>query len=140
MRLTLELTGLWPYFEGRTFSREAVTRGKPAADLFLLAAETMGADPKRCAVVEDSPLGIEAANAAGMTSFGFAREMPARRLSEATGGIFKSMEELPAFLQRKFNVEHIASTHIDPENKDWAMMTGDHVVNVHCLGNLEPFR
>jgi HAD superfamily hydrolase (TIGR01509 family) len=98
VRVTLELTGLWSYFEGRVFSREDVSRGKPAPDLFLLAAETMGAKPKRCAVVEDSPLGIEAANAAEMTSFGFAREMPASRLREATGGIFRKMEELPALL------------------------------------------
>lgn len=44
------------------------------------------------------------------------------------------------YSERKFNVEMIADTRIDPENKDWAALTGNHVVNIHCLGNLEPFR
>jgi pseudouridine-5'-monophosphatase len=41
-------------------------RGKPAPDIFLLAAKDLGADPECCVVVEDSPAGIEAAHAAGM--------------------------------------------------------------------------
>jgi len=49
-----------------------VKRGKPAPDLFLFAAEKMGIDPKRCLVIEDSPVGIKGAKAAGMTVFGFA--------------------------------------------------------------------
>ncbi|MBI2842247.1 MAG: hypothetical protein HYX78_02490 [Armatimonadetes bacterium] len=44
------------------------------------------------------------------------------------------------YTERKFNVEMIASTDIDPENSDWAGITGDHVVNIHMMGNLEPFR
>ncbi len=43
-----------------------VKRGKPAPDLFLLAAERMGVDPGRCLVFEDGVLGMEAAEAAGM--------------------------------------------------------------------------
>jgi len=46
----------------------------------------------------------------------------------------------PLYTERKFNVEHIASTEVDPTNCEWAQITDDHVVNVHCLGNLEPFR
>ncbi|MCL5743948.1 MAG: glycoside hydrolase family 20 zincin-like fold domain-containing protein [Acidobacteria bacterium] len=46
----------------------------------------------------------------------------------------------PLYTERKFNVEMIASTEIDPENAEWARITGNHVVNIHCLGNLEPFR
>jgi beta-phosphoglucomutase len=45
-----------------------VTRGKPDPQVFLLAAERLGVPPARCAVVEDAPQGIEAANRAGMTS------------------------------------------------------------------------
>ena len=41
-------------------------RGKPAPDIFLLAARELGADPRGCVVVEDSPVGVEAARAAGM--------------------------------------------------------------------------
>ena len=75
-------------------------RGKPDPDLFLHAAQSLGIRPERCAVIEDSPLGVEAANRAGMTGFGFARMMPAERLRAATGGIFTSMDELPTLLRR----------------------------------------
>lgn len=53
------------------FSAELVARGKPAPDLFLHAAERMGARPRDCLVVEDSPFGIRAAVAAGMRATGF---------------------------------------------------------------------
>jgi beta-phosphoglucomutase-like phosphatase (HAD superfamily) len=46
-------------------------RGKPAPDLFLYAARRLGAPPGRCLVIEDSPAGVEAARAAGMTAIGF---------------------------------------------------------------------
>ncbi|PJK29079.1 HAD family hydrolase [Minwuia thermotolerans] len=71
MRLTLGTTGLLDLFEGRLYSATMVARGKPAPDLFLHAAAAMGADPARCAVVEDSPFGIQAARAAGMLAIGF---------------------------------------------------------------------
>jgi HAD superfamily hydrolase (TIGR01509 family) len=98
IRLTLGCTGLWERFGGRVFSAQDVTRGKPAPDLFLHAAAALGAEPRRCAVVEDSPAGITAANAAGMTSFAFAGLVPASQLGHATGGVFSSMAELPALL------------------------------------------
>jgi HAD superfamily hydrolase (TIGR01509 family) len=100
IRLALEITGLWTFFGGRVFSRDDVRRGKPAPDLFLHAAQSMGADPDRSAVIEDSPLGIRAANAAGMVSYGFARSTPKERLGEATGGIFTDMTTLPNILKR----------------------------------------
>jgi HAD superfamily hydrolase (TIGR01509 family) len=99
IRLALETTGLWPVFEGKVFSRDDVRRGKPAPDLFLFAAESMGVRPNRSAVIEDSPLGIEAANAAGMTSFGFAASTPKDRLISATGAIFTKMQDLPKLLK-----------------------------------------
>jgi beta-phosphoglucomutase len=49
---------------------EDVTRGKPDPEVFLIAAERLGVAPARCAVVEDAPAGVAAANAAGMTSIG----------------------------------------------------------------------
>ena len=48
-----------------------VKRGKPHPDLFLCAAERLGAAPEQCIVVEDSDVGIEAARAAGMRSMRF---------------------------------------------------------------------
>jgi beta-phosphoglucomutase len=41
-------------------------RGKPHPDMFLAAAEALGADPAACLVFEDAPLGVEAARRAGM--------------------------------------------------------------------------
>jgi sugar-phosphatase len=44
---------------------DQVAHGKPAPDPYLLAAERLGVDPRRCLVVEDAPLGLQAARAAG---------------------------------------------------------------------------
>jgi HAD superfamily hydrolase (TIGR01509 family) len=98
MRRTLNATGLWERFEGRIFSATEVEHGKPAPDLFLHAAAQMGAEPARCAVVEDSPFGVEAANAAGMRSLAYAGGvMPADRLTEADV-VFDDMRDLPRLL------------------------------------------
>ena len=43
-----------------------VKRGKPAPDIFLIAAQAIGANPRDCVVVEDAPAGVQAARAAGM--------------------------------------------------------------------------
>jgi HAD superfamily hydrolase (TIGR01509 family) len=72
IRRKLELTGLLDRFgQNNLFSAAMVARGKPAPDLFLYAAQRLGAPPGRCLVIEDSPAGIEAACAAGMTAIGF---------------------------------------------------------------------
>lgn len=71
IRHSLELTGLWPLFAPHVFSATEVARGKPAPDLFLHAARTMEVAPAECVVVEDSPAGIRAAQAAGMAVVGF---------------------------------------------------------------------
>ena len=99
--LALGLTGLLPYFDGRIFSADDVREGKPAPDLFLLAARTMDVDPARCLVIDDSPLGIEAGNRAGMTTIGFSALMPAERLAAATGGVVHSMAELAGRLPQR---------------------------------------
>ncbi len=99
IEFTLGGAGLLEHFRGRIFSADDVVRGKPAPDLFLHAARSMGVDPAACVVVEDSPWGIQAANAAGMTSIGFAFRTPAHRLGAATGGVVTSMGELAAKLE-----------------------------------------
>ena len=58
-----------------------VKRGKPAPDLFLLAAERAGAEPADCIVFEDAPLGIEGARRAGMLAVGVTSGEPAARLA-----------------------------------------------------------
>ncbi len=97
MRLTLGLTGLWDHFAGRIFSADEVQRGKPAPDLFLHAASRMSTPPERCIVVEDSPFGIAAAKAAGMSALGFAAATPAARLDGANA-VFTAMEDLPGLI------------------------------------------
>lgn len=64
---TLETIGLGGHFPV-VVTAEDVKRAKPAPDLFLLAAKLMGIAPSDCLVIEDSPLGIEAADLAGMES------------------------------------------------------------------------
>ncbi|MQY35604.1 6-phosphogluconate phosphatase [Streptomyces sp. RB17] len=98
IRVGHRTTGLDRWFpEERIFSSEDVGRGKPAPDLFLYAAERMGAAPDRCLVVEDSPLGVQAGVAAGMTVYGFTAMTPAARLAGADQ-LFSSMGELADLL------------------------------------------
>ncbi|AYN40062.1 HAD family hydrolase [Streptomyces dangxiongensis] len=94
IRVGHRATGLDRWFEeDRIFSSQDVGRGKPAPDLFLYAAERMGVAPGRCVVVEDSPLGVQAAVAAGMDVYGFTAMTPAERLVGAQR-LFTDMGEL----------------------------------------------
>jgi HAD superfamily hydrolase (TIGR01509 family) len=99
LRFTLGRTGLYERFEGRIFSGYEVANGKPAPDLFLHAAARMGAEPARCAVVEDTPSGVEAARAAGMRVFGYAGGLvSAERLAGEATVVFEDMRQLPRLL------------------------------------------
>ena len=98
--LALAVTGLGGFFE-RRFSAVRVARGKPAPDLFLLAASEMGAEPTSAVVIEDSVSGVVGARAAGMRVIGFvggghAGPDLARRLEEAGADrVIAHMRELP---------------------------------------------
>lgn len=106
IRLSLEVTGLWPHFAPNVFSASMVRNGKPAPDLFLYAARQMGVAPDDCVVVEDSPAGIAAAKAAGMRVIAFVggghagpahlRESVAKL---APCAIIDRMEDLPTHLR-----------------------------------------
>ena len=71
LRLKLETTGLWDHFAPHIYGGDMVERGKPAPDLFLMAAAGLGIDPGRCLVIEDTANGIRGARAAGATVWGF---------------------------------------------------------------------
>lgn len=72
VRTSLEIAELLRFFDSNIFSGSDLQRGKPAPDLFLYAAAQMKVSPADCIVVEDSPVGIQAAVAAGMKAIGFA--------------------------------------------------------------------
>jgi beta-phosphoglucomutase family hydrolase len=72
-----------------------VKRGKPAPDVFLLAAEKMGIPAKNCAVIEDAPAGIAAAVAAGMLAIGVTTTNPPEKLRAAGAQhLFKDIADL----------------------------------------------
>jgi HAD superfamily hydrolase (TIGR01509 family) len=99
---------LWDRFAPNVFSAAEVNRGKPAPDLFLLAAERMAVAPGRCMVIEDSLAGIEAAKAAAMIPIGFAGGCHcgpnhADRLHRAGAGkVFMDMASLAEYLSTVF--------------------------------------
>jgi HAD superfamily hydrolase (TIGR01509 family) len=99
-RLSLELTGLRHLFPDRAlFSAESVPRAKPHPDLFLHAARAMGAEPARCAVVEDTPSGVTAAVSAGMRALGYAADSDETALRLAGAEILHSLDELTGVLR-----------------------------------------
>jgi HAD superfamily hydrolase (TIGR01509 family) len=105
LSLALEVAGLAPLFGNSVYSAVQVPRGKPAPDLFLHAARAMGEPPADCIVIEDSPLGVEAAIAGGMRVIGFtggshADTDLAKRLT-VTGAhtIVAAMRDLPAAVE-----------------------------------------
>jgi len=102
IRLSLEVTGLAPSFGDNIFSATQVEHGKPAPDLYLFAARTMGVSPGECLVIEDSPLGVAAAMAADMTAIGFTggthapADLAAQLKAAGAGTVLSAMSELPA--------------------------------------------
>jgi HAD superfamily hydrolase (TIGR01509 family) len=98
-RLSLELTGLGRLFPTHArFSAESVVRGKPHPDLFLYAAATMGAEPARCVVIEDTPSGITAAIAAGMRALGYIADSDEAALRAAGAERLGMLDELQKML------------------------------------------
>lgn len=105
IELSLRVTGLAERFgPGTVFSAQMVERGKPAPDLFLLAASTMGAAPEGCLVIEDSTAGVQAAKAAGMdvvglVAGGHARpHLGDRLLAAGASRVFERVDQLADFV------------------------------------------
>jgi beta-phosphoglucomutase len=78
-----------------------VTRGKPDPQVFLIAAERLGMPAGRCAVIEDAPAGIAAANAAGMASVGLTSTGRTRESLSAADLVVGSLEELSPKILRE---------------------------------------
>ncbi|MDV7270039.1 HAD family hydrolase [Thioclava sp. A2] len=100
---SLKVTGLEALFGRHVFSATMVENGKPAPDLFLLAAQEMGVAPEDCVVIEDSIAGIQAAKAAGMRVIGFTggshaipARLPEKVRAERPDAILLAMRDLPA--------------------------------------------
>lgn len=72
VKKAIKHVGLEEAFNDRFFSAEMVANPKPAPDIYLHAAKSLGVAPEHCLVVEDSKSGVKAAVAAGMTVIGFA--------------------------------------------------------------------
>lgn len=78
-----------------------VTRGKPDPQVFLLAAERLGLPPSRCVVIEDAPVGIQAAHAAGMAAVGLTSTGRDRHSLAHADLVVASLDELsPEVLKR----------------------------------------
>jgi HAD superfamily hydrolase (TIGR01509 family) len=104
IRTSLTLVSLYERFAPNIFSAVQVTNGKPAPDLFLLAARQMQVPPGQCLVIEDSVPGVVGARAAGMTALGFhggshCRPSTAAALRDAGAvATFADMRQLPALI------------------------------------------
>lgn len=82
IRTVLAMRDLHRHFPVAVSSQD-VTRGKPDPDIFLLAAQKLGAEPACCVVIEDSAMGVAAAKAAGMRVIGITNSLPAEQLRQA---------------------------------------------------------
>ena len=95
-----------PYFEGRVFSGHELPRSKPFPDVYLAAAAALGADPARCAVVEDSVTGVAAGVAAGAAVFGYSPpeagpDAPVALRQAGAVAVFTEMAALSALLSQE---------------------------------------
>lgn len=98
MGFTLGLTNLARYFGDRLYSTWDLERGKPFPDIFLHAATVQKTAPESCVVIEDSPAGAQAAQAAGMRCFGYAADSDPAALQAHGAAVFFRMAELPGLL------------------------------------------
>jgi beta-phosphoglucomutase len=91
--LAIERLGAEAYFQTLVTGKD-VTRGKPDPQVFLTAADRLQVPPADCAVIEDAPVGIAAANAAGMTSIALLSTGHTAESVAAANLIVKSLRDL----------------------------------------------
>jgi len=95
--LILNKTNLKKYFQV-IVSAEQAGKSKPEPDVFLLAAEKLGIHPANCLVVEDSPNGIKAAQAAGMTCVAYEGPSADTRLQKEADAVIQNYTQLGMML------------------------------------------
>lgn len=103
VELQLAKVGIAECFDGRVFSGHEMPHSKPFPDVYLAAAEALGVDPARCAVVEDTVTGATAGVAAGATVFGYSPDSNGHSGADAlrsvgVAHVFTDMAQLPALL------------------------------------------
>lgn len=91
-------TGLREFFDA-VVCGDDVSHGKPAPDVFLLAAQKLGLAPADCLVIEDAHAGIEAAHRAGIPVLAVATTNPLADLAHADGAVASLAEASPVFLR-----------------------------------------
>jgi len=104
IRHSLNITGLIDHFDDNLYSATQVAHGKPAPDLFELAAYEMNTAPEHCVVIEDAAPGVQGGVAAGMSVLGFvgaSHTGPESATDLKVAGadnVFSDMGELPTLL------------------------------------------
>jgi HAD superfamily hydrolase (TIGR01509 family) len=110
IRHGLTCAGLYDQLAPHIFSAVQVKRGKRAPDLFLFAAEQMGAAPGHCVVIEDSVPGVIGARAAGMAVLGFHGGSHCgpgygdRLIAAGAAAVFDDMRQLPGLIAQNQHV------------------------------------
>jgi len=102
--LALQTLGLDGRFQAIAAGDE-VERGKPAPDIYLLAAERLGVSTDRCLALEDAPLGVEAAVAAGMTCLAVPSQWTAALNFPGAYRVFSSLNEVREALDSLLGVQ-----------------------------------
>jgi HAD superfamily hydrolase (TIGR01509 family) len=99
VRLSLQVAGLAGQFGDHIYVTSMVARPKPAPDIYLLAAQRLGAVPAQCIVIEDSVAGATAAAAAGMRVLGYAPGPAAAAMRSSGVPVIQSMHGLIAAIE-----------------------------------------
>lgn len=93
----LDLGKIRPFFQAILYA-DLVANPKPAPDIYLASAAHLGLLPADCAVIEDSPTGLQAAKAAGCLPIAIASTYPSEKLQQFTEQVFPDFEAIIGYL------------------------------------------